>query len=268
MNSVVVVIIVVAAGVWGLVRYLETTAVFYPSKNLFLLPSQAGLPFEDVYITTADGVRINAWFLKNPSAKSTLIFAHGNAGCMSDRMMKIKFFYDLGFNVLIFDYRGYGKSEGTPTEKGIYLDIQAVYDYLKDRNDVDMTQIVAYGASLGGVAAMDLALNRPLKALIVDSSLTSARDVARIFYPYLPSVLMRIKFDSISKVRTLTIPKLFMHSPDDRTIPLSMGRRLFEAAAEPKEFLQTSGGHNEVQIVSDRPTIEALKKYLTAQGLL
>jgi uncharacterized protein len=251
-----------------LVRYLERTGVFFPGKNVFANPSQIGLSFEDQFVTTSDNVKINLWFLKNPHAKSTIIFAHGNAGTMGDRLMKVKYFYDLGLNVLIFDYRGYGKSEGHPTEQGIYCDAQAAYDYLKTRSDVDMNKIIVYGASLGGIAAVDLAVHRPIAALIVDSSITSARETAKIFYPYVPSFFMQLKFDSINKVKKITIPKLFLHSPDDRTVPYSMGQKLFAAAAEPKEFITSSGGHNEVQIVSDHKTGAALRNYLISKGLL
>ncbi len=268
MTTTLIIVLVIAAGVFALVRYLETTAVFFPGKEMTLFPSHMKLPYEDLYLDTADGVRINAWFLKNPAAKSTVIFSHGNAGTMSDRLMKVKFFYDLGLNVLIFDYRGYGASKGNPTEQGIYLDAQAAYDYLKGRDDVDMNKIILYGASLGGIVAVDLAVKRPAALLIVDSSITSAREAAQLFYPYLPSILMRIKFDSLSKVKGLTMPKLFIHSPEDRVVPYAMGQRLFEAAAEPKEFITSSGGHNEVHIVSDHRTGAAFKKYLQSQGLL
>lgn len=268
MTALLTIIIMVGAGTLFLVHYLETTAVFFPGKDVFLTPDRVGLPYEDAHVCTSDGVHLGVWFLPNPKASSTIIFAHGNAGTMSDRLMRIKFFYDLGFNVLAFDYRGYGKSAGHPTEQGVYLDAQAVYDYLQARGDIDMDRIVAYGSSLGGIVAVDLATKRPVAALVVDSSITSAQEAARLFYPYLPSFLMRIKFDSLSKVRTITVPKLFIHSPDDRTVPYAMGRRLFEAAAQPKEFLVSSGGHNEVQIVSDHKTGAALKQFFISHGLL
>ena len=192
MMALLTLIIVITAGVFCLVRYLETTAVFFPGKDTFLTPDRMGLPYEEPHVCTSDGVHLGVWFLKNPKATSTLIFAHGNAGTMRDRLMKIKFFYDLGFNVLAFDYRGYGKSQGHPTEKGVYLDAQAVYDYLKTRDDVDMDRVVAYGSSLGGIVAVDLATRRRLAVLVVDSSITSAREAAQLFYPYLPSFLMQI----------------------------------------------------------------------------
>lgn len=268
MVSVLLIASCVLGGLLVLVRYLERNGVFFPGRDMMLDPSRAGLEFEDLYLTTADGVRINAWFVPHLRAHATLIFAHGNAGTMSDRIIKVKFFHDLGLNVLIFDYRGYGRSQGKPSEKGLYLDAQAAYDHLKSRGGADKNRIIAYGASLGGPVVVDLACHRPLAALVVDSSITSAKDMAGILYPYLPSFLLSLKFDSISKVKHLNMPKLFMHSPDDHVVPFSMGSRLFEAAPAPKEFLRTSGGHNDVSIVSDPKAGAAFKKFLVDGGLL
>ena len=260
--NALILLIVVFVVFYALVRYLEGTVVFFPSHNMTLTPAQVHLPYEDVYMTTSDGVKINGWFLKNPRGSSTILFAHGNAGTISDRLMKTKFFYDLGFNVFVFDYRGYGKSEGRPSEKGIYLDALAAYDYLQSRGDVNMAHIVLYGASLGGVVVIDLAGKRPVAALVVDSSLTSAQDMAKVLYPMLPSFLMTIKFDSITKIKTLTMPKLFIHSPEDRVVPFAMGRRLFEAAPEPKEFLQVHGGHNDAALIVDHEATKSFVQFL------
>ncbi len=262
MTSIALVIGVVCLGLFFLVHYLERNGVFFPGRDMTLDPSRVGLAYEDLYLTTADGVRINAWFVRAPGGRSTLIFAHGNAGTMSDRIMKIKFFHDLGLNVLIFDYRGYGRSEGRPSEKGLYRDALAAYDHLKSRTGVDMKHIIVYGASLGGAVAVDLACHRPIAALVADSSITSAKDMAGILYPYLPSFFLSLKFDNMNKIKHLTMPKLFIHSPDDHVVPFSMGRRLFEAAASPKEFLQSSGGHNDAQIASDPAAGAAFKKFL------
>jgi len=158
----------------ALVRYLETVGVFFPRREMSVDPSAIELPWEDVYFKTKDNVAINGWFFKNPQARSTLIFAHGNAGNMSDRLFKVRFFYNLGLNVFIFDYRGYGKSEGKPSEAGIYLDAQAAYDYLISRADVNMDNIILYGASLGGVVVIDLAVHRKVALLVVESSITNA----------------------------------------------------------------------------------------------
>ncbi len=252
----------------GVVRYLERAGIFFASRIMNGTPAQLGLAYEDVYFKTVDGLTLNGWLLKKPGAYSTLIFAHGNAGNISDRLLKIKFFNDLGLNVFIFDYRGYGRSEGKPIEQGIYLDVQAAYDYLCSRGDIDKGRFIAYGASLGGVAAIDLSLHRPVAALVVESSITSAREMARILYPFIPSFMLSVKFNSLAKVPLLTMPKLFMHSPQDEVVPFSMGRRLFEAAHGPKEFLQISGGHNDAQIATDPQASMVFVQFLKKEGLL
>jgi len=256
------------AGLFALVRYLELVSVFFPNRSLGLNPSAVGLTFEDVYFKSKDNVKLNGWFFKNLRAPSTIIFAHGNAGNMSDRLFKIKFFYDLGLSVFIFDYRGYGKSEGRPSEAGIYLDAQGAYDYLQSRPDVDINNIILYGASIGGVVVIDLAAHRNAALLVVESSITNAQDMSHILYPFLPSFFLSLKFDSINKVRALKVPKLFIHSPDDEVVPYWVGQKLFEAAAEPKEFLKIHGGHNDGSITVDPQAAGEFIRILKARGLI
>jgi len=255
-------------GLFALVRYLESMGVFFPSRKMAVSPSVMGLPWEDIYFETKDNVTLNAWFFKNPQARSTVIFAHGNAGNMSDRLFKVKFFHDLGLNVFIFDYRGYGKSQGRPTEAGVYLDAQGAYDYLQTRHDVQMKNIVLYGASIGGVVVIDLATHRDAALLVVESSITNAQDMARIIYPFVPSIFLSLKFDSIDKVRRLKIPKLFIHSPDDEVVPYWVGQKLFEAASQPKEFLKIHGGHNDGSITVDPPAAGEFIRILKARDLI
>ncbi|MBI3602435.1 MAG: alpha/beta hydrolase [Candidatus Omnitrophica bacterium] len=268
MSTLAGIVFIVFVGLFVLVKYLEHTAVFFPSKSMDSTPAQAGMPYEDLYLTTSDGVKINAWLIKSSPQAATILFAHGNAGTMSDRVMKIKFFHDLGLNVLVFDYRGYGKSQGYPTEKGVYLDAVAVYDYLQSRPDIDHQRIIGYGASLGGVVAVDLATRRKLAALMIESSITSAKDMSQRLYPFLPSFLMSIKFDSMSKIKNIDVPKLFLHSPEDQIVPLSMGQKLYEAARGPKSFLFTYGGHNDGFLINDRRVRNGFKKFLQTYSLL
>ncbi len=263
-----IITLMIFIGLYALVRYLECTAVFFPSKVFQADPSQMSLPYEDVYFKTSDGITLNGWWLKNPGATSTLLFMHGNAGNISDRLLKVKSFYDLGLNVFIFDYRGYGKSEGKPSEQGLYIDGQAAYDYLKSRTDMDMGRVIVYGASLGGGVSVDLAVHRPVVALVIDSSFTSAQDMAKLLYPHLPSFLISIKFNSMAKVGHLAMPKLFLHSPDDHVVPFDMGRRLYEAAAEPKTFMRVHGGHNDAQIATDPQAAKEFVQFLKSAGLL
>lgn len=256
------------AGLFVLVRYLEVIGVFFPNRMIVVNPAVMRLPWEDVYFKTNDGVMLNGWYFKNPQAQSTILFAHGNAGNMSDRLVKIKFFYDLGLNVFIFDYRGYGKSEGKPSEAGIYRDAQSAYDYLQSRGDVNMKRVILYGASLGGTVVIDLATRRSAALLLVESSITSARDMARIYYPFLPSFFLSLKMDSATKVRHLTLPKLFIHSPDDQVVPFWIGRKLFQAAGEPKEFLEVHGGHNDGSMATDPQAAGTLIRFLKDKDLI
>ena len=250
------------------VRYLESKSVFYPVRPLFATPAELGLSFEDVYIQTEDHIKIHGWLIKAPSAKNTLVFFHGNAGNIGDRLGKIDLFYRMGLNILIIDYRGYGKSEGHPTESGVYKDAVAAYDYLRERDDMKGQNIVGYGASLGGAIAIDLATKRALACLMVDSTFSSAVDIAKRVYPFVPSFLIRTKLDSVTKIKKINIPKLFIHSAEDRTIPIALGRKLYDAAPGPKEFIEIVGDHNDGHIHAQDKIREGIKMFLKGQDLI
>ena len=250
------------------VRYLEKTSVFYPAKQLSRSPMDLGLEFDDVQLTTRDDVVVHGWFFKTPAAKSTLLFLHGNAGNIADRLEKIIFFKNIGLNVFIIDYRGYGNSTGKPSEEGMYTDAQAAYEYLTQRKDINAKNIVAYGESLGGVAVIDLAGKVPLAAFIIDSSFTSAQDMAKVIYPFIPSFLVSLKMDSAAKVRDLKMPKLFLHSKTDEIVPFALGWKLYEAAADPKEFVDIDGGHNDGFFASTGKFVSGIKDFLVKYRLL
>lgn len=243
MQTIVLLFIAVVLCAAG-IRYFEYRSIFYPVRAIAATPAAIGLLFEDVSIKTQDNVIINGWLVKSSTARGTLLFLHGNAGNIGDRLEKIRMFHQMGLHVLIIDYRGYGKSGGRPGEAGIYLDALAAYDYLRGRRDIAPARIIGYGASLGGAAVIDLATKRELAALIVDSSFTSAADMAKLVYPFIPSFLIKIKLDSVGKIRSVTTPKLFLHSREDELVPFALGEKLYQAAAPPKEFLELSGGHN------------------------
>jgi hypothetical protein len=235
-----------AAAIFGLawyLRYFEHHSIFFPMKEMKCFPSDVGLEYEDVYFQSADKVRLNAWFLPRKDARFTLIFCHGNAGNLGHRIEKVKFFHDLGLNVFIFDYRGYGRSKGNPSEAGIYRDAQAAYNYLLSRN-IAPERIIGYGESIGGAVAIDLASKNKIGALIVGDSMTSAKEMVEEIYIFIPYWVFSSRFDSLSKIKKVTVPKLMAHSINDEIVPYSLGRRLFEAAAEPKEFVKMRGGHN------------------------
>lgn len=267
--KIVLTILFIIVFFYVLVRYLEKTSIFYPSRLIELTPDRFNLPFEDITLTTEDGVKINGWLVKNPNAKCTLLFFHGNAGNISDRLMKLKFFYELGVNTFIIDYRGYGRSEGAPSEEGVYRDGRAAFDFLKNREDLKDLPVIIYGGSLGGAVAIDVAVHRNnVAGLIIDSSFPSAPEMGRRLYPFIPTFFMSVKFDSKQKIGKVSIPKLFMHSTDDRVVPFYMGKKLFDAAPGPKEFTELTGGHNDAHIESKDKFLHAIEKFLKSRGWL
>lgn len=211
-------------------------------------PRPFGLAAEDVWFEAADGVRLHGWWVPRKRARATLLFCHGNWGSIAHQVGVLKLLSRLGFDLLAFDYRGYGRSEGRPSEKGLYLDARAAYDYLTSVRGVDPQHLILFGHSLGGAVAIDCALDRPAAGLIVQSTFTDVADASRAAMPW-PGIswVTRNQFRSVRKVGQLTLPKLFIHGTEDGTIPMELGQKLFEAAAEPKRFLPVRGaGHNNV----------------------
>ncbi|OGW97753.1 MAG: hypothetical protein A2Z81_05035 [Omnitrophica WOR_2 bacterium GWA2_45_18] len=250
------------------VYHLENKTVFAPARDIASTPAALGFPFEDLYLTTEDGVKLNAWFIQSSPQDGTLIFLHGNAGNIGDRLGKIDFFHKMGLNILIFDYRGYGKSGGYPSEKGIYSDARAAYDYLLTRQDVDPSRLGAYGGSLGGVVAVNLATQRRLACLIIDSSFSSGQDMAKHIFPVIPGFLVRKKLDAIGKIKQVGIPKLFIHSIEDEIVPLALGKKLYAAAIEPKRFLEIVGDHNDGYLRDGERIRDGISQFLKELKLI
>ncbi|MCP4566659.1 MAG: alpha/beta hydrolase [FCB group bacterium] len=234
-----------------LVYALQSNMVFFPSRKLYATPQAAGLAFDNVTIQTEDGVSIHGWFVPADSARGTLLFCHGNAGNISNRIESIAQFNRLGLNVFIFDYRGYGQSEGKTTEDGTYLDADAAWQYLTLTRGIEPQQIIVFGRSLGGAIAAQLATQTNPKILIVESAFTSLPDAGAKHYPFLPVRLMaRFKFNTKEYLTRINVPVLIIHSSVDDIIPFEFGQRLFEAAHEPKQFLEINGSHNDGYMVS------------------
>ena len=232
--------------VCAVVMFLQAKMIYVPKRGYDATPKDVGLSFEDLRLTTDDDVKIAAWYVPHERAHGTVIFCHGNAGNIADRLHTLKELHRLGVNVLIFDYRGYGESDGKPTENGTYADAEAAWRYLANTRSEPAERIVIFGRSLGGAVAIELAGRHTPAALIVESSFTSITDVGRLHYPLLPvRWLVTYRYASVEKVPHLTCRKLFLHGQEDELIPLTMGLRLFDAAADPKQFIETPGGHNE-----------------------
>jgi hypothetical protein len=242
-------------------RYIERHTLFHPSKEIEFKPSEIGLDFENIFFKTPDNLKLNGWLIPAKAALYTVLFCHGNAGNVSHRLQKINFFNQLGCNVFIFDYRGYGKSQGRPSEDGFYLDAKSAYDYLLSRS-INPSGIIGYGESLGGAVIIDLASKNNLRALIVESSFSSGKDMARCVYPFIPYRVFSSRFDSLRKIKSITLPKLIIHSLNDEIVPYQLARRLFDSAPMPKEFLKVSGPHNSCFYDSEKLLKERMADFL------
>ncbi|MDZ7702880.1 MAG: alpha/beta hydrolase [Trueperaceae bacterium] len=220
----------------------EDNLVYFPTERIVATPADYGLAYESVTLRTQDGVRIAAWELPAAPSAPWLIYFHGNGQNISQYLPLTTRLQKLGLNVLSPDYRGYGQSEGTPSEQGLYLDALAAYQHLRDKG-VAPEDIVLYGFSLGTGVAVDLAARVEVGAVVLEAPYTSLPEVARALYRIVPTSLMRNRFDSADKIARVDAPILFIHAQDDQTVPYSQGRRLFELAAEPKRFVDIDGGH-------------------------
>ncbi|MCK5571063.1 MAG: alpha/beta hydrolase [Spirochaetes bacterium] len=224
----------------------QSRFIFFPGDEITATPGEINLSYETVNLETDDGVKLSGWFIPARNERGVVLFCHGNAGNISHRLESIQIFYDLGFSTFIFDYRGYGLSEGKTTEQGTYLDAKAVWRYLVQERQIEPGSIIIFGRSLGGSIAAWLARESRPKALIIESSFTSIRNAAVDMYPFLPlKILLRYNYSTMDYLAQVKCPVLIVHSRDDELIPFSHGQRLFEIANNPKEFLEISGSHNE-----------------------
>ncbi|MDF1536366.1 MAG: alpha/beta hydrolase [bacterium] len=249
--------------VW--VRWQERANLFFPSADLYLTPADLGLTFKDVRFGSA-GNTLHGWYIPG-EGEQVVLWLHGNAGNVSDRAdMAVAMNGALGVSSFLFDYRGYGRSSGRPTEKGLYEDAAAAFRWLAETKGIAPGDIFLYGHSLGSVAAVDLALGAGKGAggLVLESPFTGARDIARMIYAGLPvDLFMSLKLDNVGRVGKVAMPVLVIHGEADGTIPFEMGRKVFEAAAEPKRFLGIPGAdHSDCYIVGGENYWSEWKKLL------
>jgi pimeloyl-ACP methyl ester carboxylesterase len=250
------------------VAFFQKRFIYYPFADLIATPKQVGVPFRDVFFEAADGVRIHGWIVEpaagpfgesgesagNPGeaaprpagpVRANVLFFHGNGGNISYSMETVALFAQLGFRTLFVDYRGYGRSDGRPGERGLHADAEGALDFFCSECGLEPGEIVYVGRSLGGAVALELALRRPPAALVLESPFVSVRAMAGMVRYLLPlQVLLTDRFDNLSRIPGLAVPLLVIHSREDEIVPYGHGRRLFEAAPEPKEFLDIIGDHN------------------------
>jgi len=248
-----------------LVFVFQSHLVFFPGTGREILgtPQSYGLGFETVGIPTADGETLQAWWVPAEGARGTVLFFHGNAGNISHRLDYLLMFNRLRYSTLIVDYRGYGKSSGTPSEAGTYRDAGAAWQYLLTERAARPQDIVIAGESLGAAVATWLAAQITPRAVVLLSTFTSVNDLGAQVYWFLPvRLLSRIGYDNRENLKRIRAPVFIAHSRDDDIVPYSHGKQLYEVANEPKSFLEMRGGHNDGFIFTQPEWVAQLGAFL------
>ena len=245
-----------------LIPALERRSIYFPAAEYEAVPEDYGLSAETLEIPSAGGVRLAGWWIRGNGATALLYF-HGNGGNISHRLERTKMLVDtLGLDVFLVDYRGYGKSSGAPDEAGLSADGEAIYEAARARGFAPQ-RIVPFGESLGGAVAIETALRKPVRAIVLEAPFLSIPKMARTIYPFLPSFAVRTKFDNESKIARLHIPKLVVAAEKDDVVPFEQARRLFELAREPKQFFVIRGAaHNNTYIVGGKEYLEVWSQFL------
>ena len=246
-----------------LLQRLVDHLLFQPTSGVDVEPRELNIDAESIFLTGEDGVRIHAFFLPSPGAHRALLFLHGNAGNASHRLPNAALLAQLDTHVLLLDYRGYGLSGGSPSEQGLHSDAQAGLDHLVETRGIPARQVFVFGRSLGGAVATRLAVEQPLAGVILESTFSSVADIAARFVGPLAGPLAGERFDSLGRIRGVRAPLLFFHGDRDRTIPLSLGQRLYDAAPEPKAFEILEGAdHNDTLQIGGRAYLSRIRRFL------
>jgi fermentation-respiration switch protein FrsA (DUF1100 family) len=244
-----VILLLLGAGLYFGVRYLEQRTIYSPDPVVTDTPAKIRLPFQNAVVDSGNGLKLHGWFVPAEATDRphpTLLFFHGNAGNVSYNLDRLRLFHDAGLDVLIVDYRGYGKSEGTPNERDLELDALATYFYLTEKLRVPPERLFFYGESLGAAIAIDLATQVRAAGMIIEAPFTSNADRMKKKWPGFPwESLLRDNYDSLSKIGKIGMPLLIIHSADDEIIPFGYSVRLLRVAHDPKELLQLHGPHRE-----------------------
>lgn len=272
MKTLALIIVLLALSYAALVALLwfkQESMLFLPgipSRQLDATPADIGLDYEQLRLTTADGEQLDAWFVPADPERAVLLFFHGNAGNISHRLDSLRIFHELGLSVLIFDYRGYGRSTGRPSEQGTYADARAAWHYLAEQRGVPAERIVLFGRSLGGAVAIRLATEHEPAGLIVESTFRSVPALAAEIYGFLPvRTLARLEFPAERLIGSVRAPVLVVHSTEDEIIPFSHGEAL-HAAAPAGDLLALRGDHNTGFMLSSDRYIEGLETFLQDLG--
>ncbi|MFP8876517.1 MAG: alpha/beta fold hydrolase [Myxococcota bacterium] len=257
----------VALGLFVLLERLVDVLIFQPSPGAEYEPAALGIDAESLFLTSEDGVRIHAFYLPTPGASRALLFLHGNSGNASHRLPNAALLASLGIHVLLVDYRGFGRSEGSPSEQGLYADARAGLAHLQAVRGIPVARTFVFGRSLGGAVASAIAVEQPLAGVILESTFSSVADIAAPVLGPLARPVVGGRFDSLARIADAQAPLLFFHGDRDRTVPHALGQRLFEAAPEPKAFETLPGaGHNDTVQRGGRAYLERIRRFLDANA--
>lgn len=263
--NVLLTIGIAAAGLVLLAWMFQQRLIYFPLGDV-PPPSRVGLTHvEEVRLPTADGLMLNGWFLRSGSSVpgSTVVVFNGNAGNRAYRAPLATALQEHGVQVLLFDYRGYGGNEGTPTEAGLRADARAVRSYVVGRSDVDADRLIYFGESLGSAVAVALAAEHPPAGLVLRSPFTSLVKVGQFHYPFLPvQLLLRDRFSAIDDIRGVDCPVLVIAGDRDRVVPLDESRRLYDAVRSPKELVILEGDHNDLELLAGDMMVAAIMRFL------
>ena len=229
-------------------RPLLNALLYFPSRALSQTPADSGLAYRDLELTSVDGERLHGWWVQRRApALGHVLLCHGNAGNVGDRVLHAAVLTAVGFDVLLFDYRGYGRSSGSPSEQGTYRDARAALACLRQQPEVDPSRVFYLGESLGGAVALELAMAHPPAGLVLLSAFTSIREMARKHYALIPAALVPDAYPSLRLISELRAPVLVLHGEDDAIVPVEHGRTLFDASPDPKRLRILRGvGHNDL----------------------
>jgi fermentation-respiration switch protein FrsA (DUF1100 family) len=250
---------------------LDRLFVFHPEPWVERDWARASrLPLEDVWFSAEDGTRLFGWYVAARRPSAVMLWCHGNAGNIIHRLENLMALYDTGLSVFLFDYRGYGRSEGTPSEQGLYQDARAAYEYLTDVRRIDPAQLVVFGRSLGASVAGQIAGERKIAGLILESAFPSVAAMAKSQFNGLPAHwLLSSRFPLIERMKSIHVPLLMIHGDQDTIVPFPLGEQVFQAASNPKSFYVVKGAdHNNLPFVGGAPYFWKLKQFIeTVTGL-
>lgn len=265
--NIVITILGLAIGVYFafllLLYFRQSRHMYKPTHEIETTPDRLGYEYDSIMFKTSDNMTLNGWFIPNQATQKVVLFFHGNTGNISHCMESVEMFHRIGLSTFIFDYRGYGNSIGKTTEQGTYYDAEAAWQYLVNERGISPDHIIVLGRSLGGAVASWLVSQYTPGVLIIESTFTSAADIATEHFPHVPArLLTRFHYNVLENIKNIPCPILIVHSRDDKVIPIPHGIRLFDAAREPKQFLEIEGDHYDGFLTTGQHYIETLEAFI------